>query len=94
MGRGFGSERGPGNLAGHSPVAVNLVHARPSILTTVSNTVVDVYAARLTRPARPAEAGEAAAVVQDAAASVDARLYVCRHTQKASGGETEREQRE
>lgn len=57
-----------------SPVSVNLVHTRASILTPVSNTVVDIYATGRTRPTWLAEAGEAAAVVQHAAASIDAWL--------------------
>lgn len=63
-----------GNFAQQSPVTVNLVHALASILTPVSNTVVDIYAASLTGPTWLAEASEAAAVVQHAAASINARL--------------------
>lgn len=62
----------------HSPVTINLIQACASILTPMSNTIIDIYTAGLTGPTRRADAGVAAGVVQHAAASVGTGLLTNR----------------
>lgn len=59
-----------------SPVTINLIRTSSSILTPVSNTIIDIYTAVLTGPTRCADTGVATGAVQHAASSVGTWLLI------------------
>lgn len=53
-----------------SPVITNLIHTSASILTPMLNTIIDIYTAVLTRPARCTDTGVATGIIQHTVASI------------------------
>lgn len=60
----------------HPPVTINLIHTSGSILTPMSNTTVDIYAAFLTRPTRCTDTGIATRIIQHTSSSVGTWLLI------------------
>lgn len=60
----------------HSPVTITLIHTSASILTPMSNTIIDIYMAVLTRPTRCADTGIATGIIQHTASSIGAWLLI------------------
>lgn len=60
----------------HSPVTITLIHTSASILTPMSNTIIDIYMTVLTRPTTCADTSIATGIIQHTASSIGAWLLI------------------